>query len=104
MPSIVFLQPSGETRRVEARAGDSAMRAAVGAGIAGIEAACGGVCSCATCHVYVAAQWLPALPPPAGEEEALLDFVDAPRTAASRLACQIEMTAALDGLVLTVPG
>lgn len=104
MPVITFLRASGEARRVSADAGDTVMRTGVGAGIDGIEAICGGACSCGTCHVYVAEAWLALLPPPREDELALLEFVDAPRTAASRLSCQLHVSEELDGLVVTVPG
>ena len=38
-----------------------------------IEAACGGCCACATCHVYVDADWLPKLPAPGPDEGMMLD-------------------------------
>jgi 2Fe-2S ferredoxin len=37
-------------------------------------------------------------------ESAMLDIVTAPRLATSRLSCQITASAALDGLVVHVPG
>ncbi|PAV70188.1 hypothetical protein WR25_10903 [Diploscapter pachys] len=59
--------------------------------------------ACATCHVIVAAEDAARLPPPREEEEDLLDMVpQATRT--SRLACQIRLSAALDGLTVRVPG
>lgn len=62
-----------------------------------IKAECGGACVCATCHVRVPAKWLSLLPPPTTEELAKLDEIpDADET--SRLACQLVMTEALDGL------
>lgn len=79
------------------------MRAAVRSGIAGIAAECGGACSCGTCHVHVSATWRARLPEPDDEEQSMLDFVEAPRTEDSRLSCQLFVTEALDGLVLTVP-
>ncbi|MDX2235417.1 MAG: 2Fe-2S iron-sulfur cluster-binding protein [Hyphomonadaceae bacterium] len=69
-----------------------------------IKAECGGACACATCHVYVAEAWLPALAPPTDEElERLDDAFDV--TPNSRLSCQILMQPALDGLEVTLaPG
>ncbi|HEX8168130.1 MAG TPA: 2Fe-2S iron-sulfur cluster-binding protein [Beijerinckiaceae bacterium] len=62
--------------------------------IAGI---CGGACECATCHVFVAPEWVDRLLPPSGEEEDKLDMV--PLTQGnSRLACQILFGPDLDGL------
>jgi 2Fe-2S ferredoxin len=100
--TVTFNDPAG-THRVTYTAGESLMRAGVRAGIGGIEAVCGGVLSCATCHVHVAQDWMDRLPPPSDDELAMLEFVEAPRTRCSRLSCQIELTGALDGLTVTVP-
>src|SRR5207245_5975058 len=83
--------------------GKSLMETAVAGGIAGIAADCGGLLTCATCHVHVHVQEPFAshsaqLPPPDAEELAMLAFTAAPRLANSRLSCQIKLTAALDGL------
>jgi ferredoxin, 2Fe-2S len=69
-----------------------------------IKAECGGACACATCHVYVEPQWAAKLHDPRDEENDMLDgaFDVAPN---SRLSCQIIMSAALDGLEITLaPG
>lgn len=79
------------------------MRVALDGGIEGIEAVCGGVCACGTCHVYVAEQWLALLPPPDEIEGFMLDETDAERRPNSRLSCQIEMTAELGGIEVTIP-
>lgn len=69
-----------------------------------IKAECGGACSCATCHVYVAAEWREKLVPMTEEEEQMLDEAFEV-TAASRLSCQIILDESLDGLELTLaPG
>lgn len=67
-----------------------------------LEGTCEGQMSCSTCHVIVAAEDFDRLPPPSEEEEDLLDLaVGATRT--SRLACQILLTSALDGLTVRIP-
>ena len=69
-----------------------------------IRAECGGACSCATCHVYVDTGWLDKLPEKTVEEEDMLDTCFNVEDS-SRLACQILMTDALDGLRVTLaPG
>lgn len=68
-----------------------------------LEGTCDGDMACATCHVVVAAEDAGRLPPPREEEEDLLDLVPA-ASRTSRLACQIRLTAALDGLTVRVPG
>jgi 2Fe-2S ferredoxin len=67
----------------------------------GVAAICGGMCSCATCHVYVDPQWVDRLPAPMGDERELLSEL-AHYQDNSRLSCQIEMTPALDGLKVTI--
>jgi len=67
----------------------------------GVSAICGGILSCATCHVYVDASWAPKLPDPMSDEQALLSEL-AQRKNTSRLSCQIELSAALDGLRVTI--
>lgn len=67
----------------------------------GVEAICGGVCSCATCHCYVDETWFARLPEPSEEERDLLTELRCAR-ATSRLTCQVEAEAWMDGLRLTV--
>ena len=70
-----------------------------------IRAECGGSCACATCHVYVAAEWREKLAPADGEEQHMLDSVEGYDAQASRLSCQILMRDDLDGLAVTLaPG
>ncbi len=53
MPKVTFIEFNGTVHEVDAKAGQSLMRAAVDNGVPGIDADCGGACACATCHVYV---------------------------------------------------
>ena len=69
-----------------------------------IKAECGGACSCATCHIYVDPDWIDRLPAKSAEEEDMLDGCFEVEDT-SRLACQILMRDALDGLKVTLaPG
>ncbi len=69
-----------------------------------IKAECGGACVCATCHVYVDAEWLDRLPDQTGEEVDHLEILK-DRRANSRLACQVLMSEDLNGLMVTLaPG
>ncbi len=102
MPRITFVQPDGSLKTVEAVAGRTAMEAARDHGVQGILAECGGECSCSTCHCYVDAGWLGRLPSRNDDEANLIEFAWQPRPE-SRLACQLLVTEALDGLVLHVP-
>jgi len=102
MPRIVFIEADGVRREVEATAGISLMETAREHGIAGILALCGGACVCATCHVYVDPGRLDALGAREDMEEGMLESAWEPR-ANSRLSCQVVVSAALDGLIVTVP-
>lgn len=79
----------------------SLMEAAVDNEIEGLEGDCGGVCSCSTCHVYVAKEWMERVGPASETEKDTLEFNDH-TTEQSRLSCQIEITDELDGLVVEV--
>ena len=69
-----------------------------------IKAECGGACACATCHVYVAPEWISKLYPANDEEHDMLDSAFHVHDN-SRLSCQILMSDALDGLEVTLaPG
>lgn len=103
MVQIVFVEPSGNQRTVDVTEGWSLMQAATSNGIDGIVAECGGSCACATCHCYVEESRLNELPPPEQAESDMLGFVAAERKPNSRLSCQIKATAALEGLVVTLP-
>lgn len=66
-----------------------------------IEAACGGCCACATCHVYVDEAWREKLKPASDEEDRMLDeaYQVQPN---SRLSCQLPFSESLDGLKVTL--
>jgi 2Fe-2S ferredoxin len=102
MPTITYLDHTGEARTVEAKVGQTVMEAAIHNGVPGIEAECGGACACATCHVYIDEAWRPRVGPPEPMEEDMLDFAVDVRPA-SRLSCQITVREDLDGLTVTTP-
>ena len=64
-----------------------------------IEAACGGCCACATCHVYIDIKWLNKLNPKDDDEESMLDQAFDVKVN-SRLSCQINLSDELEGLEL----
>lgn len=63
----------------------------------GVAALCGGMCSCATCHVFVEDSWLESFPPKQSDEEELLEILDHVQ-ANSRLSCQLRLQEAHNGL------
>ncbi|MGE4429691.1 MAG: 2Fe-2S iron-sulfur cluster-binding protein [Sphingobium sp.] len=97
MPKLTVTTREGETRDIEAENGHSVMEAIRNAGIDELLAICGGCCSCATCHVYVAPDLSGNLPEVSETEDDLLDSSDH-RKDGSRLSCQIIMSDELDGL------
>jgi 2Fe-2S ferredoxin len=103
MPTIHYLLKDGSTKSVEAKAGTSVMENAIRANVRGIDAECGGCCSCATCHVYVADDFIARLPAPDEMEDELLEGVAAERRPGSRLSCQLQASVELDGLTVQVP-
>ena len=64
-------------------------------------ALCGGMCSCATCHVYVESNNPNALPPMSEDENELLQGLNF-RKQNSRLSCQITLSDAQHGLSVTI--
>jgi 2Fe-2S ferredoxin len=102
MPTITFVTSDGQTIDVDGRPGETVMLAALVGMVPGIEAECGGACSCGTCHVYVDPQWRDAVGPPRELEAGMLEALDKV-TDASRLCCQIPIGDQLDGLVVRVP-
>ena len=97
MPTLIVATQSGEERAVTADAGLTLMEAIRDNGFDELLALCGGCCSCATCHVHVADEFLPLLPPMSADEDDLLDSSDT-RESNSRLSCQVPFTDALDGI------
>ena len=88
----------GNTKEVEGTVGWTLMEVIRDAGEP-IKAECGGACACATCHVYVDDEWLDATGERSEEEEDMIDLaLEVEGT--SRLSCQIEMSASLDGIKL----
>ena len=106
MITVHFIDASGNKTSLSAKPGLSLMQAALGQSVKGIAADCGGMLTCATCHVLVDEPWLQpgsALTPASTEETEMLQFTAVPRQAHSRLSCQIVLTAELDGLTVHLP-
>lgn len=101
MPQLIVTTREGETQRLEAPAGLSIMEVIRDRGIDELLALCGGVCSCATCHVHVDPEFAAALPAMSEDESDLLDS-SSHRNAQSRLSCQIRMNDSLSGLRVTI--
>jgi 2Fe-2S ferredoxin len=102
MASVTYIADGGEQTTLEVESGSTVMRGAVDNGVLGIIGECSGNCSCATCHVYVDAEWLEKLGDKGDLEAELLEEVFESRPN-SRLSCQIRVTDELDGLVVRMP-
>ena len=102
MVKITYVEHDGTEHPVEVPLGLTVMRGARDNDIPGILADCGGACACGTCRVFVAEAFRAAVGGPNAIEEAVLEIDDSQRPG-KRLACQIEVTEALDGLIVHMP-
>ena len=102
MPRVTYVEANGTEHVVDVPLGSSVMQGAINNLVPGIEGDCGGLCACATCHVYVPAEWATRCGEPEELEVNILDFAFDVRPE-SRLACQIKVGPQLDGLVVQMP-
>lgn len=102
MPKITYVVPDGSAHVVDVPAGQSVMDGSVRNNLPGIVAECGGSCSCATCHVHVDEEYAGLFDEITDEERDLLEYADG-FSERSRLSCQLVVTAACDGVRVTVP-
>ena len=100
MGSIFVRDREGNFHKLNADLGSTIMEIIRDAGL-DIEAACGGCCACATCHVYIDKLWLEKLKEKDDEEESMLDQAFHVKEF-SRLSCQLEFEEKLDGIELTL--
>lgn len=101
MPRLFVTARSGEVVEIRGESGSSLMEILHDNDL-DIAAICGGLCSCGTCHVYIAPEWLNKLPGRPQLELELLRELEYYKETNSRLSCQIEFNDDLDGLSLTV--
>jgi ferredoxin, 2Fe-2S len=101
MPDVIVTTRSGEEITIHATSGTSLMENLRDSGQSGILAVCGGCCSCATCHVYVAEQWRSVIGSPNADEADILSESSHYRTN-SRLSCQVVVKDSHHGLCVTV--
>ena len=102
MAKITYIEFSGIEHVVDVKPGLSVMEGAKKNNIPGIDADCGGGCSCATCHVYVDPAWQARVGARNPIEDATIEFADNVMCN-SRLSCQIKVTEELDGLIVRMP-
>ena len=95
--AIILIVRLGEIQsRVAASQGDTLLVALKRAGLP-LTSVCGGRAACGSCKLAVGTAWIDRLPPPEKAERRLLKHLPDCRDG-DRLACQITLTATLDGL------
>lgn len=102
MPNVTFIRPNDEVIEGEVGTGESVMEAGRTLGVPEMVGECGGSLSCATCHVYVDADWFDRIPAPEEYELELLEGAIDPRPT-SRLSCQIILDEQTSGITLRMP-
>lgn len=102
MAVIGFQQQDGILTKGEASSG-SLMALAVEIGVKGIEGQCGGYLACGTCHVHIPPEWIDRVGRASPDEVTMLEF-EPGFSPLSRLSCQIEISPALDGLIVAISG
>ncbi|MDE2295066.1 MAG: 2Fe-2S iron-sulfur cluster binding domain-containing protein [Gammaproteobacteria bacterium] len=102
MVKVTFVDAAGASQTIDAQPGATLMETAIENAVPGIVGFCGGMCSCATCHCYLDAEWDSRIPAPGADElDSLRRVLD--RRPRSRLACQIRIEPGLDGLRVELP-
>jgi 2Fe-2S ferredoxin len=102
MAKITYTEFNGREHTVDVPLGWSVMEGAKKNDIPGIDADCGGGASCGTCHVYVDPTWTQRVGGRNPLEDAIIEVAENVKNN-SRLACQIKVTAELDGLIVHTP-
>ena len=103
MAHITWKMEDGREISADVKDGLNLMEAATANNVPHIEGECGGCLSCATCHVFVEAEWFEKTGEIDEIEDTMLDMTDVEREQYSRLSCQIIASPELDGLILNVP-
>src|SRR6185369_233359 len=101
MPKMIFVNPDGSRKEVDAPLGLPVLEIAHRNNI-DLEGACEGSLACSTFHVIIDPEWYDVLEAATEDEEDMLDLAFA-LTHTSRLGCQIKMTEELDGLTVSLP-
>jgi 2Fe-2S ferredoxin len=100
MPTVRVIDRDGVEHEVNASSG-SVLMEPLRDMENGVAAICGGMCSCATCHVYVDEEWVAKLPAPMSDEGDMLGDLTS-RRENSRLSCQIVLNDTLSGLKVQI--
>lgn len=103
MPKVTFVTPSGDEKVAEYAENENLMAIAVENQVEGILGDCGGVASCATCHVHIDPEWMEKAGPATDVELGMLELEDK-TTECSRLGCQVILSNEMDGMIVKVVG
>jgi len=101
VPKIHVTDLDGSEADIDGRVGYTLMEELKSYNYTAIEAACGGSCSCATCHVIIDGEWFGKLTPPTDMELELVSMAPASE-AHSRLSCQVLLSDEMDGLKVRI--
>ena len=102
MTKVIFIDHNGNNYQINANQGDSLMEVAISNNVSGIDADCGGLCACGTCHVFVEPNWLSKVGQRSEMEDSMLEYTENVKSN-SRLSCQIKITEELEGLTVKLP-
>jgi ferredoxin, 2Fe-2S len=102
MTKVIFIDHDGNNYQINANQGDSLMEAAISNNVPGIDADCGGLCACGTCHVFVELNWLSKVGERSEMEDSMLEYTENVKSN-SRLSCQITISEELEGLTIKLP-
>ncbi|MEN1579710.1 2Fe-2S iron-sulfur cluster-binding protein [Pseudomonas aeruginosa] len=102
MPVLIYVESNGTSHQVEAASGQNLMQVALKNLVPGILGDCGGLCSCATCHVLIDEPWIGKLSPMSESESFLIEGIPGAQ-AGSRLSCQVKVQDSMDGMIVHLP-
>lgn len=102
MVKVTYVEASGAEHVIDVAVGTTLMEGAVKNGVPGIAADCGGACACATCRVYIDAQWQEKTGPASDIEKPMIEYSEDPDSRV-RLSCQIVASDELGGIVVHMP-
>lgn len=102
MSRITFIEFDGTEHDVDLEEGKSLMQLAIDNAIPSIDGDCGGECACGTCHVILESSLILKVGAATQNELQMLDLAPE-KTANSRLACQVKVSADMSGIVVRLP-
>jgi ferredoxin, 2Fe-2S len=97
MISVDIIDAQGKLRQLVGEAGATIRDLAVAADVTGLMGECGGAMACGTCHIILTDDWAQQVGAAQGDEAVILDGTLS-RHPNSRLACQMQLSASLNGL------